>query len=260
MEINSSVLEICERKVFYIICFTLQSLKLSNLMALVYLASTRCHDLVTEVLLIAQKLPMEKLLLFFSYLRPLSLAKHIAENVPQLKERFAKFTAVFNSDGGEVIKQSLAESSNSKRTSVSLSAQMNDSESSFKQLSQGQQIQASCSQTKIVYATVVSAGCYPKYPDVPQPFILPGLLAQSSNCQPSSRCKQEESWKKDVVPFAVCTKHVSNPLHMVSVKEHMSVAMVQGKMGCENCTDATCPRCIQAQSISINNCKEKLAL
>lgn len=230
-------------------------------MALVYLASTKCHDLITELLLIAQKLPMEKLLLFFSYLRPLSIAKHIAENVPQLKERFAKFTADFNSDGREVIKQSLTESSNSKPTSVSLPAKVNNSGSSFKQLSQVERIQESCPQ--IVYASVVSAGCYPKYASVPQPFVLPGLLAESSsslNCQPSSCYKQEESGKKDEVPFAVCTKHVSNLLHMANVKERKSVAMVQGKMGCENCTDATCPRCIQAQSISINSCKEKLPL
>ena len=229
-------------------------------MVLVYLASTRCDDLITELLLIAQKLPMDKLLLFFSYLRPLSLAKHVAENVPQLKERFARFTVVFNSNGGDVIKQSLIESSNSKPTSV------NNTGSSFKQLSQvtsEKETQMQVSHPRIVYASVVSSGCYPKYPNVPQPFIIPGLLAQSSsslNCQPSSHYKQEECGKKDEAPFTVCTKHVPNSQHMASVKELKSVAMVQGKMGCENCIDATCPRCIQAQSIPMSNFKEKLPL
>ena len=73
---------------------TLQSLKLGNLMVLVYLASTKCHDLTTELLLIAQRLPIDKLLLFFSHIRPLSLSSHLAENVPQLKEMFAGFTGL----------------------------------------------------------------------------------------------------------------------------------------------------------------------
>lgn len=240
-------------------------------MALVYLVSTRCHDLITELLLIAQKLPMDKLLLFFSYLRPLSLAQHVAENVPQLKERFARFRAVFNNDNKEVIKQSLTKSSSSRPTSMSLSAQVKDSGSSGKQLSQDttekemtvctptlQVLTRQISHPRIIYASVVSAGSYPRYPNASQPLVIAGGLAQSSsnlNSQPSGHCNQEGNGKKDEVPFAMSNKHVPNRLDMNNVKQHKSIAMVQGKMGCENCIDVTCPRCIQAQSISMNHFK-----
>ena len=71
---------------------------------------------------------------------------------------------------------------------------------------------------------------------------------------------QEQGGRKKVIPSIMNTnrRQPANELFAVRGKDHTSTAgvMAQVVYHCENCRNGTCPRCVQARSIPINNCKK----
>ena len=257
---------------FCIFLPALQSLKLCNLMVLVYLASTRCCDLTIELLLITQKLPMDKLLLFFSRVRPLSLSNHLAENVPQLKEMFARFADLFspcNSRASAVrklFKPSLTPSANPTsllspdymKQAVSV-----DNEEETMEYTSSLQPQtllsrpASNLQTQSDSVQDRQQAIHPKAPRLTKGTGLQAKFNSCMNITNSHNQKQYEK-KRETPSIMNANGRQRNELFLIRGKEHTSTSRVVAQVvyQCENCRNGTCPRCIQACSIPVNNCKK----
>ena len=252
-----------------------QSLKLYNLMLLVYLASTRCCDLNTELLLIAQKLPMNKLLLFFSHVRPLSLSNHLAENVPQLKEMFARFTDLFspcNSQASTVcklFKPPLTPSANPTCTSflspgyVKQEASVDNKEEIMKCIPslQPQTLLLRPASNLPTQSDSVQDRQQAIHPKAPRPTKGAGLQAKFNSCVNITNSRsQKQNGKKRNPPIMNANGRQPNELFLIRGKEYTSMSRVVAQVvhvyQCENCRNGTCPRCIQARSIPINNCKK----
>ena len=240
-------------------------------MALVYLASTRCTDLTTELLLIAQKLPIDKLLLFFSRVRPLSLSSHLAENVPRLKEMLVRFAGLFcpNKSGAarKLFKPSQINSTNSTTLSSPGQAICVDNEDVTMECTSTTQSQSqpspnpqnlSGSGQEKQQGTCLIAG-------TSQPIEEAGLQVQLNSCEnvqikrssTTNLPSQEQGGRKKVTPSIMKTNSASK-LFVVRGKDCTTVSRVTAQIvyNCENCRNGTCPRCVQARSIPIHNCKK----
>lgn len=242
-------------------------------MILVYLASTRCHDLTTELLLVAQKLSTDKLLLLFSHLHPISLSKHIADNVPQLKETFARFAVLFvpDSETSRKINPPLSNSPpNSTATSLS---SLKPPDISFNQqtcvsnkqkktvpprsvetqtLSRSTEIPQSVSSLVDSHGDRQCSACT-AHPQTSKPagVLTSGSCSNLLNQQPlaNSNYQEEHGKKKGTPSFITSVKpnvipKAHGPQFLIEVMEHKSVAVVQLAQKCENCVDRSCPRCI----------------
>ena len=243
-------------------------------MVLVYLASTRCHDLTTELLLIAQKLPIDKLLLFFSHVRPLSLSSHLAENVPQLKEMFARFAGLFcpiNSGAAcNLFKPSQVNNSNS--TSLLSPGQPvcvdNEEETMECIPSMQSQLQLSANPQNLWSSVQDKQQAICPISRASQPTKGAGLQAQFNSygnvrieqSSTTNLSSQEQGGRKKVIPSIMNSnrRQPANELFTVRGKDLTSTArpMAQVVYHCENCRNGTCPRCVQARSIPLNNCKK----
>ena len=245
-------------------------------MVLVYLASTRCHDLTTELLLIAQKLPIDKLLLFFSHIRPLSLSSHLAENVSQLKEIFAGFTGLTcpsNSGAARnLFKVSQVDPNDINFASllllghVSQTVCMNNDEETMEYTPSVQpQSQPSSNPQNVNSNSRQQANC--PIAKASQPTKGAGLQAKFNSCanmqirqsSTTNFSSQEQGGTKKATPFIINVngRQQANELFVIKGKDHTSTSRVMAPVvyQCENCRNGTCPRCVQARSIQINNCK-----
>lgn len=258
----------------YTFYLTLQSLKLENLMVLVYLASTRCHDLTTEMLLIAQKLPIDKLLLFFSHIRPLSLSIHLAENVPQLKEMITQFAGLFCPRNSRALRNLFKPSqvncslllspghvnqvvncvNNEEETmeySPSVQPQLQPSQnvSDLNSIQDKQQASYPVAETSQL---TKGAGLQPKFNS------CANMQIRQSSTTISSSQEQGGTVKKVIPSINQANRRQQvNELFVVKGKNHTSTSRVIAQVvyQCENCRNGTCPRCVQAHLIPINNCK-----
>ncbi len=237
-------------------------------MALIYLASTRCRDLTMELLLIAQKLPTDKLLLFFSRVQPLSLASHIAENVPELKEMFAQFSGLFcpnkNGVARNLFKPSLVTHNTTKSCISQISGQTicvdNEEETTECTPSIRFQSQPSSNPQNLLESIQDKQDTICQ---VSQLIKGAGLRAQF-NGMPVERSStenlpsQEQGGRKQGTPSIMNTnrRQPASKLFVVGGTSKPRV-VAQVLYHCENCRNGTCPRCIQARSIPINSyCKE----
>ena len=243
--------------------FTFQSHKLSNLMLLVYLASTRCPDLTTELIMITQKLPLDKQFLLFSHLRPISLSKRIAENVPQLKESFSRFAVLFVLDsetfqqdtqqqtkspnstsvsplscvhlGSPPKQQAWIDAGREKRVHVQIlhsrpAAVTQHVSSHVKSVGSGQQ--SNCTNSN---PPLTSGSAY----HLTTSNSSSNLYNQRSLASHISNCLGEGVDGKKGVSLITSAKQNTRP--KIRGKESTSVFQ------CENCIDKTCPRCIPIQ-------------
>ena len=240
-------------------------------MTLIYLASTRC-DLTTELLLIAHKLPMDKLLLFFSHLQPISLSKHIAENEPQLKEMFIRFKSLFGPNIRNTIKPSLPQVSHSKPGSHSLSAGIEEGGSIVEKATQagnGEETME-CTRSLQPQALSVPAANYlnlstgvkdKQHLNYTQRSSKVSLSNKSATPSPKiSSSHQEERGRKGglILITNVERKKPSKcgskpPFTQIRGTEYTSRVVVQALHTCENCKDGTCPRCTQVHSTPLKN-------
>lgn len=241
-------------------------------MALVYLASTRCHDLTTELLLIAQKLPTDKLLLFFSRVQPLSLASHLAENVPELKEMYTRFSGLFcrNKNGAarNLFKPSLVPNSTSQ-TRLSPGHDQAVSVDNVKEIteyipSMQSQLQPSSNPQNLSGSVQDEQHTICPNAKASQPIKGAGLQAQLNGMQVEQSSttnlpSQEQGGRMQVAPSIMNTnrRQPANKQFVVAGTSKSRV-VAQVLYRCENCRNGTCPRCIQARSIPINNsyCKK----
>ena len=222
-------------------------------MALVYLASTRCHDLTTELLLVAQKLPSDKLLLFFSRVQPLSLASHLAENVPELKEMYAQFSGLFCPNKNEAAHNIFKPPNSTSQTRLSPGRDQEvcvDDEKETTECTPSILSQSQPSSNPTAKAS--------------QPINETGLQAQFNGMQvqqssTANLSSQEQGGTKQVAPFIMNTNRrlPANKQFLVAGTSKSRV-VAQVLYRCENCRNGTCPRCIQTRSIPIHNsyCKK----
>jgi hypothetical protein len=209
-----------------------------------------------ELLLIAQKLSTDKLLLFFSRVQPLSLASHIAENVPELKEMFARFSGLFCPNKNGLARNLFKPSLHVVTHNTTCISQIPG--------------QAICVDNEEETAECTPSMQFQSQPSS-NPQNLPGSIQdkQDTICQvfqaefngmPVERSStanlpsQEQGGRKQGTPSIMNTnrRQPASKLFVVGGTSKSRV-VAQVLYHCENCRNGTCPRCIQARSIPINS-------
>lgn len=197
-------------------------------MALVYLVSTRCSDIVTELLLIAQKLSLDRLCLFFSHLRPMSLSKHLAESV----SLFTMITTSHTHSNGSCTQSNNDPSEmNSVRNTSALLPQPLSS------LAPNTQCSLSIARVGKVVHTISSGTAA---------SVTVRLLTKSSSV---NQLRKDEKLEQTRGKKRLIGRQ-PDPQCKAKRRASRSTAITVRK--CENCVDGTCPHCSQRYSTLVN--------